>query len=101
MAVREFKDGRGQTWRAWDVMPDDISPKTKDEDYLATLYHTGWIVFEATSGEDKRRLYPIPKGWSELSDEDLTTLLQAAEVVRRRKLRTENMPGEADDGRPA
>ena len=100
MAVREFTDGRGQTWRAWDVMPDDLSPGTKDEDYLAKLYHTGWIVFEAMSGEDKRRLYPIPKGWSELPEAELVRLLQAAEVVTRRKLRTDT-PGQSDDERRA
>jgi hypothetical protein len=89
MAVREFSDTLGREWRAWDVTPDDLSPKTKDEDYLAQLYHTGWIVFETKGGDDKRRLYPIPKGWSELPDAELAVLLQKAEVVPQRKLRTE------------
>jgi len=89
MAVREFTDSAGREWRAWDVSPDDLSPKTKDEDYLAQLYHTGWIVFETKKGDDKRRLYPIPKGWGELPEGELTVLLQKAEVVPRRKLRTE------------
>ena len=89
MAVREFTDSLGREWRAWDVTPDDLSPRTKDEDYLAQLYHTGWIVFETKSGDDKRRLYPIPKGWSELPDAELTVLLQKAEVVPQRKLRGE------------
>ena len=89
MAVREFTDSAGREWRAWDVSPDDLSPRTKDEDYLAQLYHTGWIVFETKSGDDKRRLYPIPKGWSELPEAELGVLLQKAEVVPRRKLRTE------------
>ena len=89
MAVREFTDSLGREWRAWDVTPDDLSPRTKDEDYLAQLYHTGWIVFETKSGDDKRRLYPIPKGWNELPDAELTVLLQKAEVVPQRKLRGE------------
>lgn len=89
MAVREFTDSAGREWRAWDVSPDDLSPRTKDEDYLAQLYHTGWIVFETKAGDDKRRLYPIPKGWSELPEGELAVLLQKAEVVPRRKLRTE------------
>ena len=89
MAVREFKDSAGREWRAWDVSPDELSPRTKDEDYLAQLYHTGWIVFETKSGDDKRRLYPIPKGWSELPEGELAVLLQKAEIVPRRKLRTE------------
>jgi hypothetical protein len=89
MAVREFTDSAGREWRAWDVTPDDLSPKTKDEDYLAQLYHTGWIVFETKSGDDKRRLYPIPRGWGELPDAELAVLLQKAEVVPKRKLRGE------------
>ena len=89
MAVREFTDGLGREWRAWDVTPDDLSPRTKDEDYLAQLYHTGWIVFETRSGDDKRRLYPIPRGWSELPDPEIAVLLEKAEVVPKRKLRGE------------
>ena len=90
MAVREFTDGNGREWRAWDVVPEDLNARTKDEDYLAQLYHTGWIVFETVAGgEDKRRLYPVPKGWSELPDAELVVLLSKAEVVPRRKLRSE------------
>jgi hypothetical protein len=89
MAVREFTDARGREWRAWDVRPDDLNPRTKDEDYLATLYLTGWIVFETRSGDDKRRLFPIPKGWDELSDPELEVLLHKAEIVPPRKLRSE------------
>ena len=85
--VREFTDSSGREWRAWDVTPDELSPRTKDEDYLAQLYHTGWIVFETQSGEDKRRLYPVPKAWSELPDAELAVLLEKAEVVPKRKLR--------------
>jgi len=51
--------------------------------------HTGWIVFETKAGDDKRRLYPIPKGWAQLPDAELAVLLQKAEVVPHRKLRTE------------
>jgi hypothetical protein len=89
MAVRDFTDNSGRQWRAWDVAPDDLSPRTKDEDYLAQLYHTGWIVFETRKGDDKRRLYPIPKGWAELPDAELVVLLAKAEKVPQRKLRTE------------
>jgi len=89
MAVREFTDGSGREWRAWDVAPDQLNPRTKDEDYLAQLYHTGWIVFETRSGDDKRRLYPIPKSWDELPDAELMVLLEKAERVPQRKLRAE------------
>lgn len=96
MAVREFTDSTGREWRAWDVTPDELSPRTKDEDYLAQLYHTGWIVFETQSGDDKRRLYPVPKAWSELPDAELAVLLEKAEVVPKRKLRSEKSALGAD-----
>ena len=89
MAVREFTDHVGREWRAWDVTPDDLNPRTKDETYLAQLYITGWIVFETKAGDDKRRLYPVPKGWNELPDAELEVLLNKAEVVPPRKLRSE------------
>jgi hypothetical protein len=89
MAVRDFTDTAGREWRAWDVAPDELNPRTKDEDYLAQLYHTGWIVFETRAGDDKRRLYPIPRNWAELPDAELAVLLEKAEKVPQRKLRTE------------
>lgn len=89
MSVREFTDSSGRQWRAWDVVPDELNPRTKDEDYLAQLYYTGWIVFEAMSGQDKRRLYPVPEGWDELPVAELEVLLRKAEIVPKRKLRTE------------
>ena len=89
MAVREFTDSKGKQWRAWDVAPDELNPRTKDEDYLAQLYFTGWIVFEAVDGGDKRRLYPIPKGWDQLPVAELEVLLLKAEIVPKRKLRSE------------
>ena len=89
MAVREFTDRAGREWRAWDVAPDELSPRTKDEDYLAQLYHTGWIVFETRAGDDKRRLFPIPPGWAELPDSELGVLLDKAERVLQRKPRAE------------
>ena len=95
MPVREFTDSRGREWRAWEVTPESISPRTKEEDYLASLYYTGWIVFESKDEDDKRRLYPVPKGWLELPDPELEVLLQKAEVVPQRKLRADRATGEA------
>lgn len=89
MPAREFKDVRGREWRVWDVRPDDLNPRTKDEDYLAQLYYTGWMVFETKAGDDKRRMYPIPRGWQELPDAELEVLLNKAEVVPPRKLQSE------------
>jgi hypothetical protein len=89
MAVREFTDSKGRQWRAWDVAPDDLNSRIKNETYLAALNYTGWIAFETKTGNEKRRLYPIPKAWSELPDQELEALLDRAEVVRGRKLHGE------------
>lgn len=89
MPVREFTDSKGRQWRAWDVAPDDLNSRIKNEDYLAALAYTGWIAFETLTEGEKRRLYPIPKGWSELPDNELESLLERAEVVRGRKLTDE------------
>lgn len=89
MPVREFTDSQGREWRAWEVAPDDLNARIKNEDYLAALNYTGWIAFETTNETEKRRLYPIPKGWSELPDRELEALLAKAEVVQARKLHTE------------
>jgi hypothetical protein len=89
MPVREFIDSKGREWRAWDVAPEDLDTRIKDEDYLASLYFTGWIAFETKTESEKRRLYPIPKGWSELPDRELEILLDKAEVVQPRKLDSE------------
>ena len=91
MPARDFKDGRGREWRVWDVNPDDLNPRTKDEVYLAQLYYTGWLVFESAAGGDKRRLHPIPKGWQELPDSELEALLHKAEVIAPRKSRGDKL----------
>jgi hypothetical protein len=83
--VREFTDGDGMEWRAWDVRPDDLDTRMQHEDYLASLYVTGWITFETRSETEKRRLYPIPDGWGDLPERELVRLLERAEVVPQRK----------------
>jgi hypothetical protein len=39
----------------------------------------GWLVFQ-TRGE-KRRLAPLPEGWSEFSDDQLISLLEHATLL--------------------
>jgi hypothetical protein len=80
MAVRDFTDAKGRSWRAWDIKPETIHPVTRAEDYLAD-YLTGWIVFETEAGDEKRRLCPWPADWTERSEEQLRELLEMAELV--------------------
>ena len=82
MAVREFDDDEGRSWRAWAITPEAIEPMTRGEDYLADCFVTGWIVFETTNGSEKRRLCPWPVRWAEMSDVELRDLLQRADVIR-------------------
>ena len=83
MALREFIDAAGVRWKAWDVTADQIHPRTRAEDYMHDLVD-GWLVFERTDGEEKRRLCPYPEAWEESTDGELLMLWAQAEKVRRR-----------------
>jgi hypothetical protein len=93
MAVREFVDGEGRQWKAWEVTPESVHPQTRAEDYLADCYRAGWIVFETADGENKRRLCPPPYAWHERDDVDLLALLDRAEVLRPKGGRRSPIPG--------
>lgn len=80
--MREFRDGRGRDWRAWEVTPESIHPQTKAEDYLSECFRGGWVVFETVDGRDKRRLCPPPYGWEERGEADLERLVERAEILR-------------------
>lgn len=97
MAVRDFTDGSGARWRAWDVTPTRIVPATKGEDYLAAIYQTGWIVFESASGGEKRRLSMVPAGWGDASDEELRSLLARAEMVSAQRVQYDRQMRHAAD----
>jgi hypothetical protein len=82
MAVRDFVDGNGVSWRVWPVTPESLQPKTAAEDYLGE-YGDGWLCFE--SATERRRLARYPARWDELSDQELCALLSAAALVPVRK----------------
>ena len=82
MAVRDFIDATGVTWRVWPVTPESLQPKTAAEDYLGE-YGDGWLCFESPT--ERRRLARYPVRWDELTDAELGTLLKAAAIVRGRK----------------
>ena len=81
MPLREFTDRTGEEWRVWDITPDRLHPSTRSGDYLQGFVD-GWLVFEPARGGEKRRLYPVPVDWQELSDDALDLLCQRAEPVR-------------------
>ena len=85
MAVREFVDEGGRAWRVWCILPESIHPVTRAEDYLADCYQLGWLVFETTAGDEKRRLCPYPREWESADQQSLRALLGQSEMVRRRR----------------
>jgi hypothetical protein len=82
MAVRDFVDANGVSWKVWPVTPDALQPRTAAEDYLGD-YGEGWLCFESAS--ERRRLARYPADWEDLSDTELRTLLGTAAIVPARK----------------
>jgi hypothetical protein len=85
MAVREFVDEQGKAWRVWCILPESIHPVTRAEDYLADCFQLGWLVFERTTGDEKRRLCPFPRDWESADEHSLRSLLEQSEAVRPRR----------------
>ena len=78
MSHREFFDLHGQRWEVWDVRLGDRGEARAVRPDLAE----GWLAFESSS--EKRRLAPIPSGWSDLPEELLGQLCARAKFVRER-----------------
>ncbi|HEV3050515.1 MAG TPA: hypothetical protein VGX50_09415 [Longimicrobium sp.] len=73
MAIQEFSDEAGVRWRVWATTPSrgNVRPQ----------FAAGWLAFE--SGSERRRLAPIPAGWSEVDDAALCEMLAQATVIIR------------------
>lgn len=95
---REFTDSRGLHWRIWRVTPSDSargavstppqgvasSPEraariARDESRRAE-WTQGWLLFE-TAGQ-RKRLIPIPEGWTVASAAALEVMCDSAKPVR-------------------
>lgn len=130
MAHRVFQDVTGREWLVWDVIPqaadrrDGAASRGLDERFggraeagdrraepqpesarthahLPLALASGWLCFE--SGDEKRRLGPIPRGWESLSDTELGQMLRQAQRTTPRdaqldttKLRAMARPGMRD-----
>jgi hypothetical protein len=101
MAHREFTDSNWVTWNAWDVYPslgdrrrpcgdrrvfireagDRRTLRTGAGVAVSPEYARGWLSFQ--SGDERRRLVPVPAGWEELDASELERLCQAARPVGR------------------
>ncbi len=81
MAVRDFVDENGVSWKVWPVTPHAFKPRTAAEDYLGD-YGDGWLCFESVA--ERRRLAQYPRDWSNRNDGELSGLLKGAAVVPTR-----------------
>ena len=80
MASCDFLDSDGVHWRVWEVTPGEhLNTHAQQRNYLPDAMADGWLCFESHLG--KRRLYPIPAGWSDQPDAELERLFNAAEPV--------------------
>lgn len=87
---RAFTDARGVTWDVWAVYPEGRRPSQLSA--LPGSFQTGWLVFESL--REKRRLSPIPSGWSALSPEALEQLCDKASAATRRARPTRREDGD-------
>jgi hypothetical protein len=100
MTYREFKDDDDRLWEVWEVRPAAIERRQADDrrryprefsDRRASLQlrllggmRDGWLTFQC--GNERRRLAPIPEGWTMLSDDTLRALAAKAMTVGRTAL---------------
>jgi len=84
--MRQFRDAAGVEWSVFET--ERKAPAEQRRDHLLPAeFQRGWLVFE--SATEKRRLAPVPDGWSELSEEALAGLCASATAQTRRGKRGE------------
>lgn len=70
----EFRDSTGSVWEVFEVKRSAATLGG-----VSTGREGGWLSFH--DGRERRRLAPVPSGWSTSSPETLITLLDSATVV--------------------
>lgn len=78
-AHRVFVDASGVTWDAFAVHP---SAEGSGRARLPEPYQRGWLSFD--SGDERRRLSPIPENWLTAPEYALRELCRRAEPAPRR-----------------
>ena len=94
MPHRRLQDDGGRWWDVWDTRPtiidrragrdrrsggrnrDDRRRQVEARVAVDPEYRDGWLAFQ--SGDDWRRLAPIPDAWDTLPDAELRALLVKA-----------------------
>ena len=73
MPLRTFRAGDGSQWTVWSIRTAGAGAVAKPP--------AEWLAFQNEDCTERRRLFDVPAGWSELSDERLDLLRQVAEPV--------------------
>lgn len=94
MSYRRFTDAEGRTWEVWEVHPSVIERRVNTDRRAISRGATerrrsrefrlaiprelseGWLAIQAQT--EKLRLAPIPEGWTHLTDQELTSLIDRA-----------------------
>jgi hypothetical protein len=92
MAYREFTDGGGVSWRAWDTYPGSAAN-------VRPGFESGWLGFECE--QERRRLAPVPAGWETASDDELRAMLAEAQPNRPARLASAEPAPETPAPEPA
>jgi len=95
MTHRTIKDGDGKSWEVWEVYPSAVEQRMSGEHPAAPpgeapkrerrevrilvppALQDGWLAFQ--TGNERRRLAPIPNNWTTLNDTALIDLLGRAD----------------------
>lgn len=99
MSHRVIVDSQGTAWDVWAVSPaalerrvevevasESPAPERRRQSrriLVADALQDGWLAFQSLY--EKRRLAPLPVGWSDASDETLREYLRRSVVVPARK----------------
>jgi hypothetical protein len=82
MAHRQITDNEERVWDVWEV----TTPMSTTRRVLVQAdLQAGWLAFQC--GEKRRRLAPLPTGWTQLSDSDLLGLMDQARPIEPRAVR--------------
>jgi hypothetical protein len=90
MAYREFTDSKGIAWRVWSTVPEGRT-------VLNSEYERGWLTFD--SGQELRRLVPIPNSWEDAPTERLELMCRAATKASRQSGETARRDAADEEGR--
>lgn len=98
MTHRRIRDNGGKVWDVWEVYPSAVERRMSGEHPLMppdgsedrrtrrevrilvpAPLQQGWLAFQ--SGEDRRRIAPIPDAWATLDEAMLLSLLTRADRI--------------------